>query len=109
MNPGSVAAMHWIGSRSERLSASPAIRCVTRGFAVNHVRSNRQNGLRVQGVPVGRILSQLIHERGHQPGSEVVDSIVVVTKLRELSLGCIIDYQPGFVADDSDLRIRDGR
>ena len=54
---------------------------VAGALAVNNVRGDGQNRLSVQGISIGRVLSELVHERADQPRSQLVNSIVVVAKL----------------------------
>ena len=64
----------------------PAIGRVAGALAIHHVRCDGQHGLGVDGVTIGRKLSELIHECGDHPGREMVDLIVVIAELRECAL-----------------------
>ena len=60
-------------------------------------------------VAIGRILSQLAHERADDPDRELIHAVVVVAELREIALGLVVDHQPGLVADHADLGVLDRR
>src|SRR3982751_812327 len=99
--------MHWIGSRCERFSATPSIRSVTGALPVNHIRSDGKDRLGVHGIAIRRILPQLAHERAHDPGSDLIDTIVVIAEYRKIAFNLIVDDEPGFVLNRLNLRIAD--
>ena len=103
-----VTAMHGIRAGRKRLPSPAAIRSIAGRFAVDDIRSDCENRLCMEGVPISGILSQLLHERTDQPNGELVDAIVIIAKLREFAFGFIVNHQPGLVADDADLGISDG-
>src|SRR5277367_4660781 len=93
-----VAAVHWIGARSEWLPATPSVGSIAHALAVDHVRGDGQNRLGVNRVAIGGIFPQLAHERADDPGGKVVNPIIVVAKSREIALGLIVNYQSGVIA-----------
>src|SRR6185503_8599352 len=104
-----VATMHRVGPGSEGFALAAPVGSVAGVLAVNDIRRDCQNRLSMKSMPVGGILSQLRHERRHKPRSELIDAIVVVTKLRKLSFGFIIGDQAGLIANDFDLRVTNCR
>src|SRR5580692_2716577 len=98
-----VAAVHWIGARSEWLPATPSVGSIAGALPVDHVRGDCQNRLGVNRVAISRIFSQLAHECADDPGGEVVNSIIVVAKPREIACGLIVNHKPGIIAYGSNF------
>ena len=109
VNAVAVAAVHRVCARRERLAATASVRRVAGRLAVHDVRGDRQDRLRVDGVAIRRVLSQLAHERAHQPDGELIHRLSLLPKQRELALGLIVGHEPCFVADDAYLRVPDRR
>src|SRR6516165_2960516 len=109
MDSVAIPTMHRIGPRGERLSVPTPIRSVAGALPVYHVGGDRQDRLSVQGMAIRWILPKLVHECADDPRSELVYSIVVVAKLREVTSGLIVRHEPGFIANHSNFRVTDGR
>src|SRR5262249_35875729 len=54
-----VAPVHRVGAQRERLSLAPAVRSVAGALAIHNVRRDGKDRLRVNGIAIGGILSQL--------------------------------------------------
>ena len=57
-----IAAMHRVGAWPERLALAPAVRRIAGRLAVDDIGRDRQHALRVNGVAIGRMLAELVHE-----------------------------------------------
>src|SRR6185369_14826044 len=90
VNAVTVAAVHRIGTWGERLALAAAVGRIAGRFPVNDIRGDRQDRLGVKRIPIGRVLTQLVHERADQPDSELVDAVIVVAELRERALGSVV-------------------
>src|SRR6187431_646626 len=99
-----VAAMHRIGARSERLALAAAIGGVSRRLTVHHVRSDGEHALGVRRVAVSGVLSYLPHEAGDDIRRDLIDAVVVVAELRcrLVALVLIVNHQSFLIAGDAD-------
>src|SRR5581483_3070518 len=102
-----VPSMHWIRTRPKRFAFATPVRGIPCAFAVNNVRRNGQNGLRMDRVSIRRMLPQLAHEHGHDRGCYLVHAIIVVPEHWELALGLVINDQSTLVTHHFDARITD--
>ena len=84
----SITAMHRVSTRSERLSLSTSIRCITSSLTVGNVRGNGQNGGCRDTISVGVMSSYSGHEGMNSPLSDLVYAIIIITVLREVA-GCL--------------------
>src|SRR4030095_5313399 len=109
MNAVGVPAMHRIGSGRERFAVPPAIGRVTGALAVDHVRSDRQNRLGMEGVTISWILAQLVHESAYKPGGKVIHAVVVIAELRKSPFSFVVGYQASLIANDSHLSVPNRR
>ena len=107
--PCLIPAVHWICTGSEGFPAMPPVRSIASVLSVHDVRSDRQDRLGVQRVSISGVLPQLVHEGGHGPGGEMVNAIVVVAKLGEITFGLIVGHQPGLVPQHSHCCVADRR
>ena len=104
-----VAAVHRVGARGKRLALLAAVRRGAGRPAVDHVGGDGQDGGRGDGVAVGVVLAHVLHKPVHDAAGDVVHAVVVVAVLGEVALHLVIDGQAGFVADDLDAGVLDGR
>src|SRR4051794_37795799 len=101
--------MHRICAGCKRLAQTSSIRRVTRALAINNVRRDRQDRLGMYGVAVSWVLSQLAHESCHQPGSQLIDAIVIVAKLWEVAFDLIVSNQTSLIANHANSRVTNCR
>ena len=104
-----IPAVHGVGTGRKGLSLAAAVRCIAGVLAINDIRCDGQNRLGVDRIPVGRVFPQLAHKHRDNRGSEMIDAIVVVAELREVSLRDVIDNQALIVTNDLDARMTNGR
>src|SRR5215831_5669372 len=104
-----VAAMHRIGTRSERLTLPAPVRGVSGGLAVHNVGGNRQHALGVRRVAIGRMLADLPHEAGDDVRRDLIYAVIVVAELgcRFIPLVLVVDDQACRIASDADVSILD--
>ena len=101
--------MHWIGSRAKGFTFAASIRCITGAFAVNDVRRNGQNRLRVDRVAIRGMLSQFAHEHRDNGRCELVYAIVIVAEFWEIAFGLVINDQSRLVSDHFYARVANRR
>src|ERR1700748_3405085 len=98
-----ISAVHRIRPRCKRLAPAPAIRSVAGVLSIHHVGSDGQNRLRVESVAIGRIFPELAHECAYDPGGTLIDPVIVIPELREVSFGLEIRYQIAVITNYSDF------
>src|SRR5262249_27782013 len=107
-----VAAVHRVCARSERLALAAAVRRIAGVLAVDPVRRDGQYTLRVGGIAGGRVLADLGPGSGANVRGAAGHRGVVVAELGNrigaVEFGPIVDGQSGVVADDVDLGVFDG-
>src|SRR5580765_5286858 len=109
MNPMAIATVHGIGARSERFTALAAVRRVPGVLAIYDVRCDGQHRLRMHRLAIRRVFAKLRHERTYDPRCQVVDAIVIVAELRELSFDFVVRDQASLVADSPHTCVADCR
>src|SRR6516162_1840031 len=97
-----ISSVHRICSRRKRLTFAPPIGSVASVFAIYDVGSDGQDRLGVKSIAIRRIFPELAHESTYDPGGNLVDAIVVVSKLREFALYLEISDETGVIPNDSD-------
>ena len=83
----SITAVQRVSTRSERLSLTTAIRCVTGCLTIGYVRSNGQYRHGRETVSVGVVTTDHHHELGNKVVSDLVYTVIIITVLRELAGG----------------------
>ncbi len=104
-----LSAVGGVGARGERGERLAAVGGAAGSLAVDHVGGDGQDRGGRLGVAVGVVLGDLGHERLEQPDGDVVDAVVVVAVLGEVTLDLVVDDDALLVADGLDLGVLHGR
>src|SRR5215471_12341207 len=104
-----VPSMHRISTRCKRFAFLTTVRRVAGILAIHHVGGDGEHRLGVHRLPIGRILPQLRHKRADHPGSQLIDSIVVVSKLWEIPGYLKVSDQTSFVTNRAHARVTNCR
>src|SRR4029077_15113015 len=100
-----VPPMHRVRARPEWFTFAASVGGIPGRFAVNDIRGDRQNALRVHRISVGRVLADLSHETRDDVGVYLVNAVVIIAELRNsgITFILIVDGKTGLIAGHPDL------
>src|SRR5690606_10790993 len=104
-----VTTVHRVSTRSERRASTKTVWGVTRFLTIHVVRGDGQTRLSRDSVTVGFEFLNFLHETFYQVNRQVINTSVVVTKLRIFAFDFEVDSQTVFVTNRFNFRIFDCR
>ena len=104
-----VTTVHWVSTWTEWSASATTVWGVTGFLTVHNVRSDGQNRLSRDSVAVGSQFLNFLHETFNQVNGHVIDTRVVVTKLRVFAFDFEVSRQTIFVTNWFNFRIFDSR
>ena len=87
----SISAVHGVSTGCQGHAYLSAVGCGARLLAVYHVGSDGQYGHGRHAVTVGVVLSDLVHESLNDIHSKLVNSVIVIAVLGEITLNDVIN------------------
>ena len=101
--------MHWVCTRTKRSACTAAVWSITGFLTVNNVGGNGQYGLSRGGVAVSFVGCHFFHEAFNQITGDIVNAVVVVTKLWVFAFDCKVNGNAIFVANRFHFGVFNGR